>query len=125
MITGIEHIAIFSNDTARLKDWYIEMFDFKQVYDNGKGTFFLKAQNGAMIEFVSTDRGEIPPDHLLKGLRHIAISTDDLPGTADKLKAAGVEVISEPVIFAGGIGTFFFRDPDGNALHLILRPDQL
>ena len=41
MIAGIEHIAVCSKDTAALKDWYIKVFGMKQVYDNGKGTYFV------------------------------------------------------------------------------------
>ena len=127
MITGIEHLAIFSGDTAKLKDWYIKMFDFKQVYDNGKGTFFLKAQNGYMIEFCLSTAGEIPKDHTVKGLRHIAISVSvsDFEAMVAKLEAAKVEVVTKASVSDKGIGTFFFRDPDGNVLHLISRPTPL
>jgi len=123
MVTGIEHLAIFSSDTAKLKDWYIKMFDFKQVYDNGKGTYFLKAQDGFMLEFVVGNTGEIPKDHTIMGLRHIAISVglDNFEKMVEKLKAVNVEVISEATISDKGVGTFFFRDPDGNVLHLISR----
>ena len=125
MVTGIEHLAIFSSDTAKLKDWYIEMFGFEQVYDNGKGAYFLKAQNGCMIEFVMSDKGGIPSDHTLKGLRHIAIGVSDFEGMTAKLQSAKVDVVSEPAMSDKGIGTFFFRDPDGNVLHLIYRPKPL
>ena len=125
MVTGIEHVAIFSRDTVALKDWYMEMFDFAQVYDNGKGTYFLKAQNGCMIEFILSDRGEIPSDHTLLGLRHIAIGVSDFEGMAAKLQAANVPVITAPAVSDKGIGTFFFRDPDGNVVHLISRPQPL
>ena len=127
MITGIEHLAIFSSDTAKLKDWYINMFDFKQVYDNGKGTYFIKAQNGFMIEFIMSNAGEIPGDHTLKGLRHIAISANvsDFDGMVEKLQAANVDVVTKAAISDKGVGTFFFRDPDGNVLHLISRPTPL
>ncbi|MCL2293419.1 MAG: VOC family protein [Spirochaetes bacterium] len=127
MITGIEHLAIFSSDTAKLKDWYIKMFDFKQVYDNGKGTYFIKAQNGFMIEFIMSDKGEIPKDHTIRGLRHVAISVNpgDFESMSAKVKAANVEEITEPAVSASGVGTFFFRDPDGNVLHLLSRPTPL
>ena len=49
MIAGIEHIAVCSKDTAALKDWYIKVFGMKQVYDNGKGTYFVAAADGSMI----------------------------------------------------------------------------
>ena len=125
MVTGIEHLAIFSSDTAKLKDWYIKIFDFKQVYDNGKGTYFLKAQNGCMLEFVMSTGGEIPKDHTLNGLRHIAISVDNLEDMVKKLEAVNVDVISKATVSDKGVGTFFFRDPDGNVLHLISRPTPL
>ena len=35
MVKGIEHVAILSQDTKRLSDWYKDMFDLKTVYDNG------------------------------------------------------------------------------------------
>jgi hypothetical protein len=46
MVKGIEHLAVFAKDTEALKNWYMKMFDFSQVYDNGKGTFFLKPRMG-------------------------------------------------------------------------------
>lgn len=125
MITGIEHFAVYSNDTAKLKNWYAKTFNFKQVYDNGKGTYFLKAPDGMMIEFIMSDKGEIPADITYKGLRHIALASGDFQADAAALKAAGVEVITEPAVSDKGVGTFFFRDPDGNVVHLISRPEPL
>ena len=127
MVTGIEHLAIFSNDTAKLKDWYINMFGFQQVYDNSKGTYFLKAQNGFMIEFIMSNTGEVPNDHTEKGLRHVAISVEpnDFEAMTEKLQAAYVSVISMPAVSDKGVGTFFFRDPDGNILHLVSRKTPL
>ena len=44
MITGIEHIAVCSKNTKALTDWYVKMFGFKVVYDNGKGTYSTTSQ---------------------------------------------------------------------------------
>jgi catechol 2,3-dioxygenase-like lactoylglutathione lyase family enzyme len=125
MINGIEHLGIFSNDTEALKNWYIEMCGFEQVYENGKGTYFLKADDGSMIEFVNaTQDGGVMGDKT-SGLRHIALSVDDFDSVCDTLMAANVEVVSEPMIDdEKGIKTFFFRDIDGNVLHLIYRRDK-
>lgn len=125
MITGIEHIAILSPDTARLRDWYIEMFDFRVVYDNGKGTYFLAAPDGSMLEFILEETPEETPDAKKGGIRHIALSVDNFQSTVDKLTAAGVEVVTPAAVSAKGISTFFFRDIDGNILHLIDRPTPL
>ena len=125
MVKGIEHIAIFARDTAALKEWYVKMFDFKQVYENDKGTYFLKAQDGAMIEFVKTEEnGGILGDKI-SGIRHIAIAVDDFEAMVDTLMNDRVEVVAKPLITPKGLKTFFFRDPEGNVLHLIYRPEAL
>lgn len=125
MKIGIEHVGIFSKDTEALKDWYIKMFDWKVVYDNGKGTYFLKADDGGMIEFVKSDVDGGNHDMKATGIRHIAISIDDFAGLSEKLNAAGVKVLTEASVNEKGIGTMFFEDPDGNVLHLISRPQPL
>ena len=50
MVNGIEHVAVVSKNTAALKDWYMEMYGGRVVYDNGKGTYFLQFADGSMIE---------------------------------------------------------------------------
>ena len=126
MITGIEHIAVCAKDTAALKDWYVKMFDFKVVYDNGKGTYFVAAPDGSMIEIIVADKdmGKNEPND--SGVRHFALSvTDDgFEKMVEKLKAEGVEVVTD-VKEKNGIKTFFFRDIEGNIFHLIYRPNPL
>ena len=126
MITGIEHIAVCAKDTAALKDWYVKMFDFKVVYDNGKGTFFVAAPDGSMIEIIAADKdmGKNEPND--SGVRHFALSVtnDGFDKMVEKLKAEGVEVVTD-VKEKNGIKTFFFRDIEGNIFHLIFRPNPL
>ncbi len=124
-MVGIEHICIFSQDTASLKDWYMDMFGWKVVYDNGKGTFFLKADDGGMIEFSKTDIVGEKQELKATGIRHIAISVSDFDGMVEKLKNAGVKVLIDAAVSAKGIGTMYFEDPDGNVLHLIHRVNPL
>ena len=57
MVQGIEHVAIVAKNTAVLKDWYMEMYGGRVVYDNGKGTYFLQFPDGSMIEFVVAQTG--------------------------------------------------------------------
>jgi len=125
MVTGIEHIGIAARDTTALKDWYIRLFDFKQVYDNGKGTYFLKAQDGSMIEFIKASNEADKPVEKAMGLRHLAIAVGDFEGMVDILTKEKVEVVTPPAEGSNGVKTFFFRDPEGNILHLIFRPQPL
>ena len=126
MITGIEHIAVCAKDTAALKDWYVKIFDFKVVYDNGKGAYFVAAPDGSMIEIIAADKdmGKNQPND--SGVRHFALSVtnDGFDKMVEKLKAENVEVVTD-VIEKNGIKTFFFRDIEGNIFHLIYRPNPL
>lgn len=55
MIKGIEHIAVCAKNSTALTDWYVGMFDWEIVYNNGKGTFFVKAADGSMLEVMPSD----------------------------------------------------------------------
>ena len=123
MITGIEHIAVCSKDTKALTDWYVKMFGFKVVYDNGKGTYFVAAEDGSMIEVMSADTDGPTPTPNLEGIRHFALSVeyDKFDDMVAALKAEGTPVVTEATTSSKGVKTFFFRDIDGNIFHLIAR----
>lgn len=122
---GIEHIAIFAKDTKALSDWYVKTFDGKIVYDNGKGTYFVAFADKSMIEFCTASCENIPTELEVGGIRHIALSVDNFDEAVANVKAAGVEVIKDAAVAPNGIGTMFFRDPEGNILHFISRPEPL
>lgn len=123
---GIEHAGIFSKDSEALKNWYIELFGWKEVYTNKeKKTYFLKADDGAMIEFCLTSEEGASFSKSTSGLRHLAISTDNFEETVEKVRKSGAEIIDDALVNPKGIGTMFFKDPDGNILHLISRPEAL
>ena len=126
MTFGIEHFAIIANDTKKLTDWYQKVFDLKVVYDNGKGTIFLAFPDKSMIEFIpALEEGTKNPNPKRQGVRHIAISVDEFDECVAMLREEGVDVVTEAATSAKGISTFFFRDIEGNILHLIKRPEPL
>ena len=125
MITGIEHVAIFAKDTKALSDWYVKMFDGSIAYDNGKGTYFVAFSDKSMIEFCAATTENVPTELSVAGVRHIALSVDDFDAACAKVKEAGAEIITDASVNANGIGTMFFRDPEGNILHFISRPEPL
>lgn len=125
MITGIEHFAIVAKDTKALKDWYQRVFDLDCVYDNGKGTYFLAFPDKSMLEFIPAESVMEEQAEKVSGVRHIALSVDDFEAMVDVLKKEGVTVIHDAATSAKGISTFFFRDIEGNILHLISRPEPL
>jgi len=128
MVSGIEHVAVVSYDTAALKDWYMKIFGGKVVYDNGKGTYFLQFADGSMIEFVMAQSDKPEDVEKSAGIRHIAFAVT--PKAFDEivplLKAdERVEEVHDVSESAKGIKTYWFRDIEGNFAHLIYRPDPL
>lgn len=128
MVSGIEHIAIVSHDTAALKDWYMKVFGGKVVYDNGKGTYFLQFADGSMIEFVMAAADKPEDVEKSAGIRHIAFAVtpkafdEIVPQLKADERVTEVHDVSES---AKGIKTYWFRDIEGNFAHLIYRPDPL
>ena len=123
MVSGLEHTAIASPDPQKLAHWYVEQFGFVVNYNSGR-TVFVKAPNGSMLEII-TSEGERAPQTLKDpGIRHLALAVDDFDPVYEKLRAAGVQFLSEPTN-SKGVRTVFFTDPDGNFLHLIQRETPL
>jgi len=128
---GIEHVAIFSADTRRLRDWYVHNLDMKVILDDGNGGYFLLLADGSMIELVPASEPSVCAGHPQikdSGLRHLALAVDahDFGAAVHRLVELGVETIGRtPQQFPEGLETFHFRDPDGNILHLISRSTRL
>ncbi len=128
MVQGIEHIAVVSKDTEGLKDWYMEMYGGRVVYDNGKGTYFLQFADGSMIEFVMAQSDKTADEEKQAGIRHIAFSVSyhEFDAIVEKLKAdSRVEEVHDVSENAKGLKTYWYRDIEGNFSHLIYRPAPL
>lgn len=132
MVTGIEHVAICSRNSTELKEWYKRVFEFQQVYENEEGTYFLKAQNGFMLEFIQeTEPGEMTGEKK-GGIRHIAFMVDEFDDLIALLVKEKADIITDPVLFSNSLSSdakesrlFLFRDPEGNILHFIKRQQPL
>jgi len=73
-----------------------------------------------LIEWVTpATKGAPPPDLAHAGAARIALWTIGIDEEYERLKAAGVEFLSEPVGMAGGARFCCFKDPDGTILELI------
>jgi glyoxylase I family protein len=119
MFRGLEHTAIASPDPRTLAEWYAKHLDFVINYEYA-GNYFVRAANGSMLEIIPGKGALKPPQLDDPGIRHLAIDVDDFDGAHERLKAAGVQFLSEPVNRQGN-RLLFFSDHDGNILHLIQR----
>ena len=123
LIKGVEHVAIATTNPQKLAGWYIQNLNFAELLDTG-ATVYIKSPNSVILEFVKADSVPTKPQIRDAGLRHIAFAVDDLEAAHAQLKSAGVDF--EPAaILLPGVRLFFFRDPEGNYLHLVQRETPL
>lgn len=123
MFTGIEHFAIASPNPKRLADWYAAYLDFKITYEYA-GNYFVQAQNGALLEIIPAEGARSEAGMRTPGMRHIAITAKNFDAAYQQLQAQGVKFEGEPYTNQGN-RLVFFKDPDGNLLHLIQREKPL
>jgi lactoylglutathione lyase len=126
----LEHVAIWTNDLERLKEFYIKYFNAtcNNKYTNLTNNFesyFLSFQSGARLELMS--RPDIPPnlnDTITKqhtGIIHLAfgVSTvDEVVEKARQLEHDGYTILRGPRKTGDGYYEFEALDPDNNRLEV-------
>ncbi len=126
MVKGIEHTAIASPDPERLAQWYVDHLQFQINYKSSNSrTHFVKAADGSMIEIIESKGAPAAPSGVKDaGIRHMAITVTDFEAECRRLREMGVPFLTEPETVKGN-STVFFRDCDGNILHLLHREKPL
>ena len=122
---AFEHIGLAARDTVALRDWYVEVFSSREVFTDGKSppAFLLEIAGGLMIEIYPGDTSvNATGNNKLAGWRHLAVRVDFIESARAELARRGV-IFDEPIKAAGGGGrVLFFKDSEGNLLHLVERP---
>lgn len=123
MFTGVEHFAIASPNPKRLAEWYASTLDFEISYEYA-GNYFVEAADGSLIEIIPAE-GERPESAIrTPGMRHIAITVPDFDAARRELTSRGARLEGESYESQGN-RLQFFKDADGNLLHLIQREKPL
>jgi glyoxylase I family protein len=123
MFRGVEHTAIASPDPRKLAQWYVDHLEFTINFEYA-GNYFVKGANGSMLEIIPSEGDRALQRMKDPGIRHLAILVDDFDAAHERLKAAGVVFLGEPIANQGN-RLLFFADGDGNYLHLIHRQKAL
>jgi glyoxylase I family protein len=122
---AVEHIGLAARETVAVKDWYVRVLGAREVFTDGKSppAFLLEIAGGLMIEIYPGDTSvDATGNNKLAGWRHLAMRVDSIESARDELACRGV-IFDEPIKPAGGGGrVLFFKDSEGNLLHLVERP---
>ena len=123
MFTGLEHTAIASPNPLRLAEWYVQFLGFTINFEYA-GNFFVKAQDGSMLEIIPAEGERVQQGMKDPGIRHLAVKVTDFDQGYQDLQTKGVNFLAGPYENQGN-RLVFFTDGDGNILHLIARQKPL
>ena len=123
MFIGLEHTAIASPNPRKLAEWYRDHLEFRINFEYD-GNFFVRAQNGSMLEIIPSEGERAEQKMKDPGIRHLAIAVEDFDAAYAELQAKGVTFITQPFANKGN-RLVFFADGDGNYVHLIARENPL
>ena len=126
MIKGIDHVAVVTADVERAAKFYTEVLGFSEtcrLETAHSGTIIFVSLNGCQVELFGRGKPVSRKETLNEiGYKHITLLVDSVDEEYARLRAAGVPFYMEPTTAESGLRLAFFRDPDGNAIELLQRP---
>ncbi|PAB56927.1 VOC family protein [Anaeromicrobium sediminis] len=127
----IEHVAIWTKNLEKLKDFYIKFFHGTcgEKYVNSKKGFesyFIKFEDGTRIELMQMSSIPLNANDIEKqymGIIHIAFSVGSkvkVEELTEKLRAEGYKIVSEPRTTGDGYYESCVLDLDGNRIEITI-----
>lgn len=125
----VEHVALWARDLEALKAFYVRWFGATSGarYENaarGFRSYFLSFAGGARLELMQMPliaEGGQDGETERFGLAHLAFRTGgqaEVVELTERLRAAGVRVVSEPRRTGDGYFESCVLDPEGNRIEI-------
>ncbi|MCT4594788.1 MAG: VOC family protein [Anaeromicrobium sp.] len=127
----IEHVAIWTNNLEKLKDFYVEFFNGTcgEKYINSKKGFqsyFIKFQDGPRLELmemysIPSNKNDIEKQYI--GIIHIAFSVGSkvkVDELTERLRSEGYKIVSEPRTTGDGYYESCVLDLDANRVEITI-----
>lgn len=125
MIFAVEHLGLAARNTTALRDWYVNVLSGEVIFanDHTPPAFLIRLPGGVVIEIYPAhlSNDEIS-NNRLAGWRHVALRVDNIETARASLQQRGVSFEEEIKPAGGGGRVLFFKDDEGNLLHLVERP---
>ena len=121
---GIHHVSFAVSDLERSRGFYEGVLELETIPRPEMGLAGVWYRAGdCEVHLIATPAGAdvgATPSRLTPLANHSAFAIDDYAKTLDRLKARGAEVLETDA----RRGQMWVRDPDGNVLELIVRPER-
>lgn len=123
----LTHIAIWTNELERSKDFYVKYFGGKsnEKYINPKkgfASYFVTFEGGASLEIMQrTDITEEKSGGYI-GLAHFAFSVgtkEEVDRKIEYFRREGYTILGEPRTTGDGFYEGVIADPDGNIVEIV------
>lgn len=115
MAFKLNHVHLKTPDPQKTARFYVDYLGAKIVSQTANGGYRLDL-HGLPLNVTSKIASQTHSQ--VYGIEHIAIDTDDLPGTVAKLKAGGAKIVEETSV-GGGRKVCFFEGPEGVCLEVL------
>jgi catechol 2,3-dioxygenase-like lactoylglutathione lyase family enzyme len=127
VIKGIDHVAVVTADVERAAKFYTEVLGFRETVrldTTHSGLIIFVSLDGCQVELFGGGNPRDPKEGVNEvGYKHITLLVDDVDAEYTRLKELGVDFYMDPTTVESGLRLAFFRDPDGNPIELLQRPD--
>jgi lactoylglutathione lyase len=128
VVIRIEHVAIWTRDLERMREFYIDLIGGQSgpLYENartGFRSYFISFAEGARLELMSrpaTQIGVASVDYS-PGYSHVAFRVGSRKAVDElvvRLELQGVAILSRPRVTGDGYYEAVIADPEGNRVEL-------
>jgi catechol 2,3-dioxygenase-like lactoylglutathione lyase family enzyme len=142
-VVGAHHTALHVSDLARSRAFYCDLFGFELVWERVNKEAYVREIVGypdaelhpallripgsahylELMDYRGVEREPVATDPPNPGTAHICLLVRELPRLYEKLVAAGVASVSEPVLVTSGAHegrlAVYMIDPDGFRVELL------
>lgn len=122
----MEHFALFADDLAALRDFYVEVMGMSILLDNSKAPvagYFLGDEAGTSLEIIARPPGTSGANQ--RYVCHVAFYVNDVPATRADFERRGLIFETDTAVDTETFKTCFFRDPQNNRLQIVWRSKPL
>jgi len=123
MITGFDHIHLYSGDIEKTKQFFVDFFGGQEVGRGEMRGYPILRMDVQGVRFnifgVSPQAQAFQPGKGMRGLDHIAFKLTDFDSTLADFQKRGVKVTLGPQRSPRGNQYAFIEGPDGISIELV------